>query len=371
MYTLIRAMLRLAVLLALYSMVVLISAKPWIGFVVAAAAAFHLLKKKKWYTCFGSAKWAEEEDLRKAGMIRGSGLCVGYVQGSKSKVAGVNAIFNPDIPPEEACERFLGSLRRDAPLHPVHLTKAIHTICCAPVGVGKSTAVAIPFLLTCPESCVVVDFKGELAAITSARRRQMGHRVAILDPFKVFSENPDKLNILDFIDKDSPLAIDDCRDAANALVVKTGREDTPHWDDSAQLWIASMMATTAAYGNEAHRSLQDVRVLLTDPKKMQMAIDLMRQSEDPMLVRMGNELTHFVDRELNSVLTTANRHLQFLDTPAIFDSTCTSSFNPSDLLKGKMTIYLILPPDRMRSQTGLLRLWLSSLLRAVVRGGLQ
>jgi type IV secretion system protein VirD4 len=97
----------------------------------------------------------------------------------------------------------------------------------------------------------------------------------------------------------------------------------------------------------------------------------MRQSEDPMLVRIGHQLTQFVDKELNSVLTTSNRHMQFLDTSEVYDSTWTSSFDPSDLRKGKMTVYLILPPDRMRAQMGLLRLWISSLLRAVVRGGLQ
>ncbi len=36
-----------------------------------------------------------------------------------------------------------------------------------------------------------------------------------------------------------------------------------------------------------------------------------------------------------------------------------------------MTVYLVLPPDHMRAQSGLLRLWVDSMMRAVVRGGLQ
>ena len=36
-----------------------------------------------------------------------------------------------------------------------------------------------------------------------------------------------------------------------------------------------------------------------------------------------------------------------------------------------MTVYLILPPEHMRSQSALLRMWIGSLLRTVVRGGLQ
>ncbi len=104
-----------------------------------------------------------------------------------------------------------------------------------------------------------------------------------------------------------------------------------------------------------------------------MAIKLMCASDawDGMLARMGNQLTHFKDKELNSVMTTTGRFLRFLDTLAVADSTKTSSFNPADLRKGKMTVYLILPPEHMRAQSPLLRMWIGSLLRAVVREGLQ
>jgi type IV secretion system protein VirD4 len=63
--------------------------------------------------------------------------------------------------------------------------------------------------------------------------------------------------------------------------------------------------------------------------------------------------------------------MRFLDTLAVADNTKESSFNPSDLLSGKMTVYLVIPPQHMRAQIPLLRLWISSMLRAVVKGGLQ
>jgi type IV secretion system protein VirD4 len=91
---------------------------------------------------------------------------------------------------------------------------------------------------------------------------------------------------------------------------------------------------------------------------------------DGMLARLGDQLTYYQDKELGSTMTTTNRFLRFLDTLAVADSTKTSSFDPADLLKGKLTIYLVLPPEHMRAQSPLLRLWIGSLLRAVVRGGL-
>jgi len=71
------------------------------------------------------------------------------------------------------------------------------------------------------------------------------------------------------------------------------------------------------------------------------------------------------------VMTTTNRFLRFLDTVAVADNTKSSSFNPAELLEGKTTVYLLLPPEHMRAASPLLRAWIGSLLRAVVRGGLQ
>jgi type IV secretion system protein VirD4 len=52
----------------------------------------------------------------------------------------------------------------------------------------------------------------------------------------------DTLNPLDFIDRDSPDAIDQCRDLAEQLVIKTGEEKEPHWNEAAEMWIAAAIA---------------------------------------------------------------------------------------------------------------------------------
>jgi type IV secretion system protein VirD4 len=86
---------------------------------------------------------------------------------------------------------------------------------------------------------------------------------------------------------------------------------------------------------------------------------------------LGHQLAQFKDKELASVLTTTNRFLRFLDTPAVAASTVASSFDPSRLNGGRTTIYLVLPPEHMRAQSPLLRLWIGALLRAVIKGGLR
>ncbi len=231
---------------------------------------------------------------------------------------------------------------------------------------------------------VVVDFKGENAQLTAEHRaKEFGHEIVILDPFDVVtrkSTSPKKLerpsasfNPLDQIKAESPLVIDDCKSLAEMLVVRPGEEKEPHWNDSAEKFITGNTAVVTQFGEATDRSLQTVRTLLTNPHKMAAVNKVMCESSacGGMLARLGNQLTYYKDKELSSVLTTTNRHLDFLDTLAIAENTRASSFDPADLCKGKMTVYLVLPPDQMGPQAGLLRMWIGCLLRAVVRGGLQ
>src|SRR5438067_12823330 len=60
-----------------------------------------------------------------------------------------------------------------------------HLMTVAPTGAGKGRGVIIPNLLSYPGPVVIVDPKGEAYQTTARRRRQMGQRVIILDPFRV------------------------------------------------------------------------------------------------------------------------------------------------------------------------------------------
>ncbi len=345
--------------------------------VIAAATR----RRSEAFTAFGTARWADANDLRAAGMLSASrGPILGRVMdGSKPSLRqATRDLFDCNVPSKEACEQFLASVRfgQKAKLNPVlvRMPKAVHTAVFAPTGVGKGVSCVVPFLLTTDESAVVVDFKGENFRLTAEhRRRAFGHRIVVLDPFRMVTQTPDTFNPLEFIDRESPTAIDECRDLAEALVIRTGHEHERHWSDSAEGWISALTALVVQYGEPNDRSLQTVRTLLSSPDKLELAIKLMCASDvwQGMLARMGNDLTRFKDKELGSVMTTTQRFCRFLDTLAIADSTKTSSFDPADLLSGKMTVYLILPPEHMRAQSPLLRMWIGSLLRAVVRGGLQ
>lgn len=376
-----RAIMKLAVLIFAALLAAIAARSPVLALGIGLAALLAAARKGvQTLTAFGTARWADLDDLDRAGMLEGeTGLIIGKVTLPKPGFfESLRALFDRRVLPGVACERFMMSMRKMQRLPsetvPVRLNKAVHIAVFAPTGVGKGVSCVIPHLLNCPDSMVVVDFKGENYQLTAKHRREkFGHRTVVLDPFNVVTKAPDTFNPLDTIDAGSPLLIDDCRALANAMVIRTGEEKDPYWNDSAELWITAMLVAVALYGRDESRSLQAVRTLLTVPAKRDAIIEVLRNEagHEGMVARLGNQLTNYKDKELGSVLSTANRFMNFLDTLAIAASTKASSFHLSDLCKGKMTVYLVLPPRQITTQAGLLRLWVGSALRAVVDGGLQ
>ena len=373
MYKLARLMVMQAVVYFGIAIVMLCLIVGWPGWVVLALIVAGMSKKKsRMLTALGSAHFASKGALRYAGMLGGKrGLFLGRV-GKAGNIEKLDALFNRHLSSREACEICTGGKNVEL----VRLPDAVHTAVFAPTGVGKGVSLITPFLLTCEESCIVVDVKdGENASITAWARQRMGHEIVILDPMHLVTSHPDTFDPIDFISRDSLEAIDDCNALAQAIVVRTGEEKEPHWLDRAEAWIAAVLALVVWYGQRevGTRSLQKVAEILSCPEQLEAAVTLMCKSDawGGMLRRMGGQLRHSNGDELGSTLSTVGRFIRFLNTPAIAASTATSSFHPVQLLRRKMTIYLILPLKLVRARSPLLRLWVGSLLRAVMSDGLQ
>jgi type IV secretion system protein VirD4 len=187
-------MLRLTVVAYAYC-VLLVAAlfPPWSWVVLALLVVIVLRNRRKLraLTAHGTASWGTEEEVRQAGMLDAPrGLFLGRLCGPVpvGLRAAFGAVFDRKLGARDACRRFFRALRRHRERPVVRLPQAINTVCFAPVGSGKSTGLVIPFLLTCDESAVVIDFKGELAMATAETRRRMGHEIVILDPYGVVTQ---------------------------------------------------------------------------------------------------------------------------------------------------------------------------------------
>ena len=69
------------------------------------------------------------------------------------------------------------------------------------------------------------------------------------------------------------------------------------------------------------------------------------------------------------MLSTVTRHLAFLDSEQVARSVARSTFDPAVLLKPGTTLFLQIPPDQLEAQKGLLRCWISTLVRMIGAAG--
>jgi type IV secretion system protein VirD4 len=370
---LIAAVFSICLLLA-FGLAYLITAAP--GLLILAILASVFLARRRFrfgQWTFGTARTATPGELARAGVLSAeSGLLIGKVEAPRIKDATRLLFRLPLTSSAAASQLFVTSITGQRKGMWARLNRGVHTVAFAPTGRGKGTGLVVPNLMTYPGSVVVTDPKGENAILTAEyRRRRFGHEIVILDPYRIVTKTPDTFNILGGINKSSPLALDDVEAISEALVVRTGEEKEPHWCDSAQLWISAVTSLVLQEADPETRNLQTVAKILADPLKLNGAVEVMKHSDawDGMLARLGELLQHYVDRELGSTLTTTNRFLRFLNTMAVAESTRSSSFDPAGLRSGRMSIYLVLPSQYLRTQSPLLRLWISGLLRAVISGG--
>jgi len=371
---LIRLLLVSSVLMGVYAGA-LTAANVEYGWVVPAVLlALVLARRTKHYvlSSHGTARWAEPSDLM--GMLdKGTGLILGLMENRIGRLDGLKALFNRKLSSGMAVTLFLKSMQRKQKPSLVRLNNVVHTSVFAPTGAGKGVSHIVPFLLTNPDSMVVLDYKGENFKLTAEVRRKMGHRVVCLDPFGMVG-GKDTLNPLDTIGgADDPNALDDIASMSKALVLRTGEEKEPHWNDLAETFIRAITGFIAAEADPDERNLQTLRPLLCNKEKLEAASKLIQASVawGGGLSLLGHQLTHAGEREAGSILTTVNRHTSWMDSPQVVNNLKTSSFNPRDLCRGKMTIYLVLHPKYQTSHAALLRLWIDTLMRVVISQGLS
>ena len=225
-----------------------------------------------------------------------------------------------------------------------------HVVTFAQTGAGKGVGLVIPTLLEYPGSTLVLDIKGENYAVTARTRRAMGHEVYLIDPFGVTGDQGHGFNWLDRIDLDKEDCLTDALGLADACVIPSEREDS-HWDDTAKDLIRGMILHVASLPAD-RRHMGEVRRLLTDHAEAfdeTMAQMMASDVAFGVVARAANTLSGMADRERGSVLSSARRHTAFLDDPRIVRTLSRSDFRLRDLKKRAMTVYVVLPIEKLRA----------------------
>jgi type IV secretion system protein VirD4 len=296
----------------------------------AAARAAAAARKRP--TSYGSAKWADLAYLREHGIIGRKGFALGEFTTSRGA-------------------------------EPLHYEGARHLLTVAPTRSGKGVSSIIPNLLTYAGSALVVDPKGENALIT-ARQRSGGLRqkIVLLDPWNSAASKlgmaAASFNPLDWIKADDPDAVENAFLLADAIVVSEGGGESRFWDEEAKALLTGLLLYVAtAPEEEGNRTLGRVRDILTlDNDGLNDIWRAMYDHPNPVVSTTGARTAGKEARLFSSVMAAAQSHTHFLDSPRIRESLRRSDFRFEDLKAGAMTVYLILPADRLKTFDRWLRL---------------
>ena len=227
----------------------------------------------------------------------------------------------------------------------------------------------IPTLLTSHAPAVVIDVKGEAAAVTADARRAMGHDVHILDPFKIVTKTPDTFNPLDVVEADDLTIGDEALEIAEGIVGTEGSHRDRFWDNWARSVISAAIEFAVTDDEEPATMGQVWSRLNGDDVSYNLAVLL-----DSGRVKglAYNNIAGFLglpERETRpSVLGTVQQHIRLFGSPAVKDAMSETSFDLESLRDGRpQTIYLVIPPNKLASHAPMLRMWLWALMSVVVR----
>lgn len=289
-------------------------------------------------TTFGSAAWATIREILAAGILTAEGFRLGFAVDAK----GLH--------------------------HALSYTDNRHMLTIAPNRSGKGTCIIIPNLLTYEGSILVIDPKGENAMITAAQRKAMGQEVHVVDPWSITGLTVSRFNPLDWLVAGDIDIGDNAMLLADAIVIAMGSNDK-FWDEEGKaLLVGVLLYVALAPQEEGQRHLGRVRdLLLLDGEDLIKLFRQMVKSPHAMVRSAGARCLQKEEKLLSNVLASVQAQTHFLDSPRLRDSLSVSDFRFEDLKEKRVTIYLVLPSDRLNSHGRFLRLLIQQALTVNAR----
>jgi len=250
-----------------------------------------------------------------------------------------------------------------------------HMMTIAGTRAGKGATSIIPNLLLWEGSALVIDPKGTNAAVTAKRRKAMGQNVQIIDPFKILKDQDPSacFNPLQGLNPNTPNIREQINTIAEALVVPDKNQKEKHWDDGAKTIIAGMIAhlvSSPAYPNPNLSMLRDLISTLPD-KQAEIWADMSLNEEAGRLAMDAafRIIRGIGTNEISSIISNADKHTEWLSSPAMKNVLSRSSFNFSELKDKPTTVYLILPPEYLETHNRFLRLFVNLVISQMSVGG--
>jgi type IV secretion system protein VirD4 len=285
-------------------------------------------------TTYGSARWAEHEEIAKAGLTRPVGVFLG-------KTAGKDADY----------------LRHEGPEH---------VMAFAPTRSGKGVGLVVPSLLSWPGSAVIHDIKGENWSLTSGWRSRFSHCL-LFNPTdaKSAAYNP----LLEV--RRGMHEVRDVQNIADILVDPEGAlERRNHWEKTSHALLVGAILHVLYAAED--KTLRGVANFLSDPAcpfevtlYRMMTTGHLGDTVHPVVASAAREVLNKSDNERSGVLSTAMSFLGLYRDPTVAEVTSRCDWRIADLISAAhpVSLYLVVPPSDISRTKPLIRLILNQVGR--------
>ncbi len=298
---------------------------------VAIAMSVWRSRQSRLVTTYGSARWANAADIRKAGLTQPAGVFLGLHAGQY--------------------------LRHEGPEH---------VLTFAPTRSGKGVGLVVPTLLSWPASAVIHDIKGENWQITAGWRSRFSHCL-LFNPTdaKSAAYNP----LLDV--RRGAHEVRDVQNIADILVDPEGAlEKRNHWEKTSHALLVGAILHVLYAGED--KTLRGVANFLSDPASpfeltlhRMMTTKHLGDAPHPIVASAAREVLNKSDNERSGVLSTAMSFLGLYRDPTVAEVTSRCDWRIADLIASEypVSLYLVVPPSDISRTKPLIRLILNQIGR--------
>ncbi len=306
-----------------------------VAVLVAIGMSVWRSRQSKLVTTYGSARWADASDIRKAGLDQSTGVFLGLHDGQY--------------------------LRHEGPEH---------VLTFAPTRSGKGVGLVVPTLLSWPASAVIHDIKGENWQITAGWRSRFSHCLLFnpTDP-KSAAYNP----LLEV--RRGAHEVRDVQNIADILVDPEGAlERRNHWEKTSHALLVGAILHVLYAGED--KTLRGVANFLSDPAcPFELTLHRMMTTRHlgadqgnmphPVVASAAREVLNKSDNERSGVLSTAMSFLGLYRDPTVAEVTSRCNWRIADLISSEhpVSLYLVVPPSDISRTKPLVRLILNQIGR--------
>ncbi|MGV8318253.1 conjugal transfer protein TraG [Pseudomonas aeruginosa] len=298
---------------------------------VAIAMSVWRSRQARLVTTYGSARWANAHDIRKAGLTQPEGVFLG--------------------------QHDRQYLRHEGPEH---------VLTFAPMRSGKGVGLVVPTLLSWPASAVIHDIKGENWQITAGWRSRFSHCL-LFNPTdaKSAAYNP----LLEV--RRGAHEVRDVQNIADILVDPEGAlEKRNHWEKTSHALLVGAILHVLYAGED--KTLRGVANFLSDPASpfeltlhRMMTTPHLGEGPHPVVASAAREVLNKSDNERSGVLSTAMSFLGLYRDPTVAEVTSRCDWRIADLIAAEhpVSLYLVVPPSDISRTKPLIRLILNQIGR--------